>query len=199
MLACVVFLTAHLVVQAAWAPAYSWAHDNISDLGNVTCGPWGDDRRLVCSPRHAWMNAAMMVSGLLLTAGVLLLRRCWRGRSGPALLGCATAGWLLVGLMPADVHLGWHLLGAVMIFFAGNAGLLLTGRSGWPAPLRRCAVVAGALGLAAAVLHLSGTYAGLGMGGSERLAAFALPAWMAVAGLAVLLTGRRVKPTVHSG
>ncbi|MFI5914019.1 DUF998 domain-containing protein [Dactylosporangium sp. NPDC051541] len=192
LLAAVIFLVAQLVVQAAWAEPYSWADHNISDLGNVTCGPWGDDPRYVCSPRHAWMNAALMVSGLLLTAGVPLLRRYWRTRAAPALLLAAALGWTLVGFVPADVRLGWHLLGAVLIFFAGNTGLLLVGRTGWPASLRRLAVVAGALGLAAAALHLSGTYLGLGLGGTERVAAFAVPLWMAAAGLTVL-RGRAIR------
>ncbi|GAA3297687.1 hypothetical protein GCM10020218_083710 [Dactylosporangium vinaceum] len=181
------FLAAHLVVQAAWVQPYSWVHHNISDLGNVSCGPWGDDRRYVCSPRHAWMNAALVVSGLLLTAGVLLLRRYWRARPAPTLLLAASGAWVLVGFVPADVRLEWHLLGAVLIFFAGNVGLLLAGRSGWPAPMRRFTVLTGVLGLAGAGLHLSGTYLGLGMGGTERVAAFAVPVWMAAAGLAVLL------------
>jgi hypothetical membrane protein len=193
VLAAVAFVAAHLVVQAAWIQPYSWVNHNISDLGNVTCGLWGDDRRYVCSPRHAWMNAALVVSGLLLTAGVLLLRRYWRTRTAPTLLLAATLAWVLVGFVPADVHLEWHLLGAVLIFFAGNVGLLLAGRSGWPAPLRRFAVVTGVLGLAAAALHLSGTYLGLGMGGTERVTAFAVPVWMAAAGLAVLL-GRAAAP-----
>jgi hypothetical membrane protein len=187
VLAAVVFLAAHLVVQAAWVPPYSWLQYNISDLGNVTCGPWGDDQRYVCSPRHVWMNAALVVFGLLLAAGVLLLRRYWRTRPAPALLLATAVAWVLIGLVPADVHLEWHLLGAVLIFFAGNVGLLLADRGGWPAPLRRFAVVAGAVGLATAALHLSGTYLGLGMGGTERITAFAVPVWMAAAGLAVLL------------
>jgi hypothetical protein len=81
----------------------------------------------------------------------------------------------------------------MLISFAGNVGLVLAGRSGWPAPLRRFAVVTGALGLAAAALHLSSTYLGLDMGGTERVTAFAMPAWTAVAGLAVLL-GRAAAP-----
>lgn len=47
------FLLAQLVVQAAWSAPFSWATNNISDLGNVRCQPWGDDARYVCSPLHA--------------------------------------------------------------------------------------------------------------------------------------------------
>jgi len=36
LIATVVLLAAHLVVQFAWELPYSWAGHNISDLGNVT-------------------------------------------------------------------------------------------------------------------------------------------------------------------
>ncbi len=46
--ATVQFFLLMLVVQLAWETPYSWADNNISDLGNVTCGSFGG--RAVCSP-----------------------------------------------------------------------------------------------------------------------------------------------------
>jgi len=181
VLALVVLLIAHVVVESAWDPPYSWLHNNISDLGNVHCGAWGDNRRYVCSPRHGWMNAAFVVIGLLLVTGVVLLRRS-TGRVAAVLLGFAGLGWVWVGLMPADVNEGLHLLAVLPIFLGGNIALLLTRRRG--------AMIAGALGLLAMVLHLSGHYAGLGMGGTERVAAFVLPLWAAATGALTLARPR---------
>jgi hypothetical membrane protein len=173
-LASAVLLCAHLVAQAAWTTPYSWAGNNVSDLGNVHCGPWGDDRRYVCSPLHGWMNAGLVLTGVLLAVGAVLLER----RAGRVLLVAGAAGWILAGLVPADVNENVHVLGAVLIFGAGNVGLLVA-RGGYP---RR---TAGVVGLLAAVLFLSRHYAGPGMGGMERIAAFAAPVWMTVAGVGV--------------
>src|SRR5690242_6517708 len=52
----VLFFAAQLIVGAAWSnPPYSWAEDNVSDLGNVSCQPWVENGRAahyVCSPLH---------------------------------------------------------------------------------------------------------------------------------------------------
>jgi hypothetical protein len=39
------FFATHVIVELAWPRPYSWARNNISDLGNVRCGSWGDDGR----------------------------------------------------------------------------------------------------------------------------------------------------------
>jgi hypothetical membrane protein len=172
LLATAVFFAAQPVVQSAWTTPYSWAANNISDLGNVSCGPWGDDGRYVCSPWHAGMNAAFVACGLLFAAGAVLLRRFGPGRTAPALLLAASAGWVIVGLAPADVNENLHVLAGVpLIFVAGNAVLLLS--------RHRAGVVLGVVGLTAMVLHLSGHFLGLGIGGMERVAAFPLPLWLA--------------------
>ena len=193
--ASLVLLAAHLVVQFAWERPYSWAAHNISDLGNVTCGSWGGDQsRYVCSPLHAWMNAAFIAFGLLLAAGVLLLDE--RRRTARVLFLLAAGGWVLVGLFPADADENLHVLGALLIFFFGNLGLLVAARRDRHLPT----LAAGVLGLTAMVLHLTGHYLGLGMGGMERVAAFALPVWTIGAALAVLgrnRSARVVSPVSH--
>ncbi|PSK67176.1 hypothetical protein B0E53_00810 [Micromonospora sp. MH33] len=45
LLATPLFLAANVVVGLAWRqPPFSWATNNISDLGNVTCGRWDSTR-----------------------------------------------------------------------------------------------------------------------------------------------------------
>jgi len=122
----------HLVAQIGWDPPYSWALNNISDLGNVLCGPWGDDRRSVCSPRHAVMNSSFVATGLLLLVGLVLLRlgglALLRSRMVIALFAVAALGWGVAGFFPADVHENVHVvLGAIPIFVAGNLALVACG------------------------------------------------------------------------
>src|SRR5687767_4100392 len=84
LLATPLFFAANVITGLAWRhPQFSWATNNISDLGNVSCGTWDTTRpREVCSPWHVALNSAMITTGVLLAVGVLLT---WRalGR-GPA-------------------------------------------------------------------------------------------------------------------
>ena len=163
------FLTAQLVAGSGWRVPYSWSANNISDLGNITCGSWGDDRRDVCSPLHLVMNVGFVATGLLIVAGVILL---WGSahlgnKLSSLLILFAGAGYVVVGLAPADRHENIHVvLGAIPIFFAGNAGLLLSamGCRIRPRALRLAALLLGLVGLGATILFLLRHYLGLGMG-----------------------------------
>jgi Ni/Fe-hydrogenase subunit HybB-like protein len=76
------------------------------------------------------------------------------------------------------------VLGALPIFFAGNIGLLVTAASRRPTKsLRVTALVAGLVGLSGTLLFLQRLYFGLGMGGMERVAAWPLLIFLAVAGI----------------
>lgn len=181
------FFLVHLVVQTAWEPPYNWAHNNISDLGNVRCGEWGAgaDQRYVCSPRHELMNVSFVALGATLLVGVVLVRRhVGMSRTTVVLLAAAAIGFATAGLAPADVDEDTHvLLGAVPIFFLGNAGLVTMGlsrRYAASVPIRVSTVAAGMAGIVGAVLFASGTYLGLGMGGMERVPALVMPVWLVV-------------------
>jgi Protein of unknown function (DUF998) len=101
-----IFLVAQLDAGRAWRTPYSWSRNNISDLGNVGCGPWGDDRRYVCSPLHDVMNFGLVITRILIAAGVILL---WQSPHRPNRLGgililLAGVGYVAAGLGPADRH-----------------------------------------------------------------------------------------------
>lgn len=195
------FFVCHGLAESAWARPYSWARNNISDLGNARCA-WQPDPepRYVCSPRHALMNTSFAALGLLLAAGVVLTGALWR-RGGAAvlcraLLGGAGVGFVLVGLAPADLHENQHVLGALLIMGTGNIGLLLAGPAladGVPRPLRWGSAVLGGVALVAFGFFLSHHYLGLGMGGMERLAVFPPLVWTAAAGLHGLVRGGPVR------
>ncbi|WP_239143444.1 DUF998 domain-containing protein [Actinoplanes philippinensis] len=153
--------------------------------------------RYVCSPWHDVMNAAFVLTAALLIAGLVLSRRV-RGpgravRWGWWLMAFGAAGLGLAGAFPADSNENLHLLGAVLVFGCGNAGLLVAGcaREGTlPARLRPATAALGLLGLAGSVLFLVQQGMGLGVGGMERVAVFPLPVWACYAGCSLYLSSR---------
>lgn len=192
----VVLLLLNIWVEAAWSVAYSWASNNISDLGNVNCGLF--DGREICSPRHAVFNIGMMVVGCLFGAGVVLAGSGW-GRGRRATLArtgilLAAAGYVLVGIFPADVNLGMHLLAALLVMPVGSIGMVISGFVPGDAVLWRVRWVARTLGAAAFIasyLHVAGPWLGIGKGGMERIAVFTLPVWLGGLGGYLLSTARR--------
>ncbi|MFJ4666366.1 DUF998 domain-containing protein [Kitasatospora purpeofusca] len=206
------FFAVHKIAESAWASPYSWAHNNISDLGNALCAVQPEpEPRYICSPRHALMNGSFVTLGVLLVLGVILTagvlwRRNRTAATARVLLAGAGAGFALVGLAPADTNENQHVLGALLIMATGNIGLVLTGfglSQRIPSALRRGSTALGATALAALGLFLSHQYAGLGMGGTERAAAFPLLLWALVAGVRGLITGRtdgsQTTPTAQLG
>ncbi|WP_232662400.1 DUF998 domain-containing protein [Pseudonocardia sp. TRM90224] len=192
------FFLLHVIVERAWARPYSWLHNNISDLGQVTCAT-PPDGRYICSPLHDLMNASFIVGGICIIAGAALTAEAVavgkRGHVGAVLLAITGAAWVLVGLFPADVDENLHVLGAVIIFACGNAGLVLLGLARSALGVARpIAVALGIAGFLAMLLHFGGVYLGLGMGGMERVTAFALPLWILLAGGVLLARRARVAP-----
>lgn len=200
------FLVMHLIVQSAWTtPRYSWWDNYISDLGAVHCAPVLGN--YVCSPLHAGMNASFIVQGALLVAGVVLSTGAWdpRGRSRIWRTMAAITGisWIVVGLVPEDVSLTGHSIGALPVFILGNAALIVAGTSrsthNRPA-VRVTALLLGITGLLGFVLTaLASAYPDgpIGIGGAERLTVFPLQIWALIAGISILavphshLSGRR--------
>jgi hypothetical membrane protein len=189
------FFVVHAIVESAWPRPYSWAAHNISDLGNVTCGPLGAPQaRYVCSPEHALMNGSFVALGVLFLAGVVLTGGLWRrgpaGAAARVALAAAATGFALAGLAPADVDERLHVLGALLAMGVGNTALFLSGAGLHDRAPRRWRLAAAALatiGAAACVLLLLRRHLGLGMGGMERVAAYPLLLWAFAVGLAGLL------------
>ncbi|MEU8825064.1 DUF998 domain-containing protein [Streptomyces sp. NPDC048636] len=191
------FLIVQLIVAAGWRTPYSWQRNNISDLGNVHCRIWDESRpRYVCSPLHNLMNTSFAVQGVLLLIGVLLTGLAW-GRGAMAwtarvLCVIGAGGWVLVGAVPADVNEDLHVLGALLIMGLGNIGLLCAAGVRKESLLGRVRAVT--LGIAAT--GVLGTWMffarydpGIGLGGMERVAAFAPQVWTLVIALILLLGG----------
>jgi hypothetical membrane protein len=180
------YLIAQLVAQAAWRTPYGWMVNPLSDLGAVHCQRTGSGYPLpcyVCSPLHGVMNASVIALGVLLAGGVLLTAPCWGSgvvsRGARILLIAAAAGSVMVGLVPEDMNLSLHLLGAFLAIAVGNCGFLLAGLITRSSPL-------GILAMAATMLLFTGSIPAGGFGGVERLAVFPLRCWMVIVGIFLL-------------
>ncbi len=193
------FFVCHLIVQSAWPTPYSWLLNNVSDLGNVYCQPWGDNGRTVCSPLHDLMNVSFVVEGLLIVAGVLLIGSLWSralsSRAARVLIVIAALAIVVAGLAPADINENVHVvLGALPITFLGNIGLILAGLAPGVSQRGRARLlgpVIGSIGLMATLFFFSGHYLGLGMGGMERCAGFNLMAWTLLMGSYLLIKPKK--------
>ncbi|MFI6777991.1 DUF998 domain-containing protein [Nocardia sp. NPDC050412] len=194
------FLVAQLIAGGDWSTPYSWKDNNISDLGNVHCQIWDESRpRYVCSPLHSVMNVSFVAQGVLLLAGLLLTGVFWgRGaisRSARILLGICALGWLMVGFVPADVDENLHLLGALFIMGFGNIGLVCAGFLPRGTPfgrIRPVTAVIATVAVLAVFLFFAQHGPVIGIGGMERVAAFAVQTWTVVVAIAILRTRRTV-------
>lgn len=187
------YYVAQVIVAAAWSnqSGYSWTHHTISDLANTVCGPYGD--RLVCSPLHDTMNISFIVLGITMIIGALLIGRQlvqYRlDRLGFVCMALAGFGTIIVGLFPENSISSMHIFGAALAFILGNIGPIILGLSRnlvLPTWLRVYSVVTGVVGLLALVLLLLTLYAGLGIGGMERISAYPQSIWMIVFGFYLL-------------
>lgn len=193
------FFVAEAIVESRWSAPYDRRSYYISDLGALNCAE-SSDGRLVCSPWHAVMNASFVLQGVLIIGGALLLHHDWTGGSArmrvatTGLFVAAGAGVALVGLAPEDTVFAAHYLGAAANFTAGNTGLVALSFAARPVlGLRVASVWVGALGvigLTALACFLAGANWGLGIGGIERVVAYAVPAGLPVVALSLLLARR---------
>jgi hypothetical membrane protein len=175
--ACAWLLTLQFfVVEAVVAlrvPGYSRLTDTISALGGLA------------SPAHRLMDASFVLQGLLILAGALLLRPALRGRGArvaPVLLAVSAVGVVLVGIFPLDMYTRMHAAGAVLHLVGAGIGLLALAYALRPRSeaLGTTIVLLGLLSTAMTVFFLVGVTELLGLGGTERGAAYCLPIALAL-------------------
>jgi hypothetical membrane protein len=163
-------------VAAARAPGdYSRAASTISDLGTTT------------SPAHRLMNASFVLQAVVIVVGAVLLRHALRGRAArvaPVLLTLAAAGVLIVGIFPSDGYTTVHATGAVLYLAGGGIGLIALAYAVRPRSelLGSTLALLGLVGTAMTVFFVAGVTQLLGVGGTERAAAYVLPIGLAIAG-----------------
>jgi hypothetical membrane protein len=176
------FFIVEAVAQARLDVPYSRADDVISALGTAD------------SPAHLLMNASFLLQGVLIGAGLFLLRPALPGGAGAAatvLLGASAGGVFVVGVFPSDGNGTLHAFGAVLHLLGGDCGLIALAY----ALRRRSEVVGtalallGVVGTGMTIFFLTEVTEYLGRGGTERAAAYVLPIGLALAGTALWLLG----------
>jgi hypothetical membrane protein len=176
------FFVVETVAQLRFDGPYSRADDVISALGTAD------------SPAHLLMNASFVLQGLLIAAGVLLLRPALTGGAGAAatvLLSAAAVGVVLVGVFPSDGNAGLHAFGAVLHLLGGCLGVIALAYTLRPRSeaLGTTLALLGIVGTAMTVFFLTGVTEYLGRGGTERAAAYVVPIGLALAGAALWRMG----------
>jgi hypothetical membrane protein len=187
------FFVVQGVVQSAWTTPFSLAHNMISDLARVTCGPLvrapGIDT--ACSPWHTLMNVSIAMNGILIPAGLFLTRRLWPQvrmmRVALAMIALTGPGHFMVAIWPSDTGPTMHMIGAGSILVLGNPGMVVAGFAGWNAKRVRSAAsfALGIAGITGTLLFLNNVSAGIGLGGMERVAFYPLTLWCGLQGLAL--------------
>jgi hypothetical membrane protein len=189
------FFITQVVVATAWPRHFSLKTDYISDLGNTFCGPYpAGSAHIVCSPWHPAMNLSFMVLGVTMIIGAVLTREAfppgWVRELAVLLFSLAGIGVFIVGVYPENTDNARHVLGAGLNFVSGNIALIVFGLALAQRPthggLTRFSIFAGALGMLATLLFVSGNYLGIGLGGMERVAAYPMSVWQIVTGVALL-------------
>jgi len=165
-------------IAAARYGGYSYSADVISDLGTAD------------SAARLLMNGSFVVQGLLIAVGVLLLAPGLAGNGGRlarVLLVLAGLGVLLVGLFPSDGVTAVHQVAAGVHLVAGSIGLIAVAYAVRPRSegIGTTLAVLGLVGVIATIFFGSAVFLGLGEGGMERIAAYVIPIWLAVAGAAL--------------
>jgi len=164
-------------------PGYNFFTDRISDLGAAR------------SPLHDLVNGSMLVQGVLIGGGALLIRAAFPpGRLrdlGIALIAANGLGVILVGLVPEDSDRALHDVGAALLFFSGNLGMLALGPALLHADstkraLGAAAIAFGAIGAIAAILFAVRSVSAHAIGAFEHVTVDLLPLWLMMTGIALL-------------
>ncbi|WP_305086954.1 DUF998 domain-containing protein [Rhodococcus tibetensis] len=198
------YFAAEVVTAAAWPRKYEVTTDSVSNLGAAGCD--GSAAQLavarICSPLHAVMNIAFVMTGVLIVVGAIGLREFLpAGRTRVTALGLlvlTAVSAALTGLVPINVDADLHQVVATPTFVARNAALaflavvLFERWRGFAVWTGSCCLV-GVLGAIAIVIP------GTSFGIAERLALYPFTIWVVSAGVAALVVSRgadqgRVEP-----
>ncbi len=198
----VVYFAAQLLASLVWTPSYSWFRNSISSLGNTSCGPQ------LCSPRHAWMNAAFIVLGIVMLVGSYFIFGEFTEKEpeerlaaliGFWCLGLGGAGAVLVGFAPENSAPIFHIIGAILAIGVGTLGVWILG-FGIARSLSKRLVwgmrVVPPVAIAAGILFGLHVHLGIGGGTLERLAAYPETIWLIAFGL--YIGGSHYSRTHHS-
>ena len=166
-----IFLIAEFITAAAWVdPPYSYTRNFISNLG--VQGPSTLFEQFMLSPLYWLMDTGFFLFGIVILAGVALLRGLTGWRRAAALVPAAAlaVGGVLLGLFPGsgeslnDGTGDFHSNGAFAAFLGANVLAIVLGRMRERLGLSRgmglTLVVIGAFGLFSTALYLGALVSG---------------------------------------
>ena len=200
--AATIYLATEAISAAAFSPAYSYAHNYISDLGVPVCGAVFDGRA-ICSPLHGLMNAGFIFQGPLFLGGALAISRIIRRPAKYPLIVFATmngVGTCLIGVFPEQIAqqttttMGAHVLGAFLAIVAGNATTLTSVFAfrglGLPRFHRHLSLALPTIAAASLAMLLWARHSGAAIvvpdGVWERLSVYTITAWESLSAVSVL-------------
>ena len=172
-----------LVVSESVYPGYSVSSQPLSDLG-ATCG----SKPCYIPPSSTVFDSTVFILGALAFIAAFFV---YTGRS--RLVGglTALAAWGVMGVAIFPETTGTlHTLVSLIAFLFGGLAAISSFTISRP-PLSYFSVALGLLGLVALVLYATGTYAGLGQGGMERMIAFPELLWLAALGVSFMSGSER--------
>jgi hypothetical protein len=205
IVAAAAYLGSEAIAAAAFLPAYSYAHNYISDLGITVSTTIAG--RVVDSPRAALINTAFYVQGGLFLAGAALVALGLRSRRPALFVSFAVlngAGNALVATVhggPASAAGGpaWvHSAGALLAIVGGNAAVLagskLIADAGGPRPYRAVSIGIGVLGLLSLLMLWVDSLDLLPDAVWERASVYSIIGWQLLSGLVLLTCATRGRP-----
>jgi hypothetical membrane protein len=186
-------------VAQAYYPRYSMTKNDLSDLG-ATChnavGPTPDVCTIYQTASIIW-NVTLSLFGLLTVLAAYFIYRGLKNRLFCTFLGLFGLGALMAGVVPENVNLTAHGLGALVSFVAGGAAAITVYRLRLTTSrlFTIASIILGTISIAGLILLIFVPFATLessaiGHGGDERIIVYPLYIWEMILG-AVLLWGKR--------
>jgi len=181
-------------IAQAYYPSYRITQNDLSDLGatchNATMPTPGSC--VIFQPSSIIWNTVLSLLGILTMASAYMIYRGLGNRLFSTLVGLFGLGALIAGVVPENVDLTTHGLGALVSFVAGAIAAVTVYRVRLEAPsyFRYLSMLFGVISLAGLAIMLSTSFATLessviGHGGDERIIVYPLLIWEIVLGLSL--------------
>ena len=182
-------------IAQAYYPNYSITQNDLSDLG-ATCHNAimpTPGSCLIFQPSSIIWNTVLSLFGILTMAFAYMIYHGLGNRLFSTLVGLFGLGALIAGVVPENVDLTTHGLGALVSFVAGAIAAITFYRVRLEAPsyFRYLSMLFGVISLAGLAIMLSVSFATLegsviGHGGDERIIVYPLFLWEIVLGFSLM-------------
>lgn len=167
-----------MLVAIGSLPSYSVSSQAISELG--------------VGPTAPLFNSSILVLGLLNLAGAYFYHRTHQVMRITIPFLLTGIGPIGVGLFPENLLVPHSIFAFISFVFGNLTAILIATRV--RVPFRYISLILGVVGLLALVLFVAGQYAGIGLGGMERMIVYPVLFWEASFG-GYLMATREAPPS----